>query len=157
MAALQDLIARADAALAEVRKTLADPEELALPGGENGIDALNEWLSTLEQNVANGRFAAVKVGMVKWERDYDDRLNAARAGYAHNRALLDERDELRGRFNALCAKADALQRRGVVLGAAVATASRETKSVLDAIPFDMRAARRLVAAFEAAVAAASKL
>jgi len=129
---------------------------MAPPDGDDVIASLNEWLSALEQNAVGGRFAAVKVGMVKWEREYDDRLKAARASYDHNRALLDERADLRGRFTALRAKADALRSRGVVLGEAVETTSGQARSVLDAIPFDIRAARRLVEAFEAAVSAASR-
>jgi chromosome segregation ATPase len=153
---LQDTIKRSTAAFAEARETIVDPEELAPPDGDNSVESLAEWLSTLEQNVAGGRFAAVKVGLVKWERAYDDRLSAARTSYDRNRALLDERDELRGRFKALRAKADALRSRGVVFGEAVESASRQAQSVLDAIPFDMRAGRRLVGIFEAAVSAASK-
>ena len=118
--------------------------------------SLAEWLRTLEQNTADGRFAAVKVGIVKWERDCNDQLSAARAGYDHNRALLDERVELKGRFKAISAKADALRSRGVVFGEAVETASRQASGVLDTIPFDIVTGRRLVEAFEAAVLAASR-
>lgn len=156
LAELQDLVVRSAAAFVEARRTIAPPEELALLGGDNAVTSLAEWLRTLEQNSADRRFAAVKVGMVKWERECNDRLNAAQASYDHNRALLDERVELKGRFKAISAKADILRSRGVVFGEAVEAASSQAKTVLDAVPFDIRTGRRLVEAFEAAVSAASR-
>ena len=147
---------RSAAAFVEARQTIAAPEELAQPEGDTATASLAEWLRTLEQNSADGRFAAVKVGMVKWERECNDQLNAARASVDRNRALLDERVELKGRFKAMSAKADILRRRGVVVGEAVEAASSQASGVLDAIPFDIRAGRRLVEAFEAAVLAASR-
>jgi hypothetical protein len=156
LAELQDVIARSATTFAEARQTIAPPEELAQPVGAAEAASLAEWLRALQQNTADGRFAAVKVGMVKWERECSDKLNAARAGNDHNRALLDERVELQGRFKAVSAKAGALRKRGVVFGEAVEAASRQASGVLDAVPFDIRTGRRLVAAFEAAVAAASR-
>jgi hypothetical protein len=156
LAELQDLVVRSAAALAEARQTIAPPDELALLGADDAAAFLAQWLKTLQQNFAEGRFAAVKVGMVKWEREYNDKLNAARASYDHNQALLDERAELKGRFKAISAKADILRSRGVVFGEAVEAASRQARSVLDAIPFDIRTGRRLVEAFEAAVSAAGR-
>jgi hypothetical protein len=153
---LQDLAARSAAALDEARRTIAPPEELALPGGDNAVASLAEWLRTLEHNFAEGRIKAVKVGMEKWEREISDQLSVARACYDHNRALLDERAELQGRFKAVSAKADILRSRGVVFGEAVGAASSQAKSVLDAVPFDIRTGRRLVEAFEAAVSAAGR-
>ena len=156
LADLQDVIAQSASTYAEARQTIAPPEELAQPVGATETASLAEWLRTLEQNTADGRFAAVKVGMVKWERECNDKLNAARAGNDHNRALLEERVELQGRFKALSAKAGALRSRGVIFGEAVEAASRQASSVLDVVPFDIRTGRRLVEAFEAAVAAASR-
>jgi hypothetical protein len=94
--------------------------------------------------------------MVKWERACNDQLNAARASFDHNRALLDEAAELKGRFKAISAKADILRSRGVVFGEAVEAAERRARSVLDAVPFDIRDGRRLVEGFEVAVSAASR-
>ena len=138
LAELQDLITRSAATFVEARQTIGAPEELAQPAGDTAMASLAEWLRTLEQNTADGRYAAVKVGIVKWERDCNDQLNAARAGYDHNRALLDERVELKGRFTAISAKANTLRSRGVVFGEAVETASRQASGVLDTIPFDIR-------------------
>jgi hypothetical protein len=156
LAELQDLAARSATAFDEARQTIAPPEELANPGGANAVASLADWFRSLEQNSADGRFAAVKVGMPKWELECNNQLSAARASYDHNRALLDERAELQGRFKAISAKAGILRSRGVVFGESVDTTSTQAKSVLDAIPFDIRAGRRLVEAFEAAVSAAGR-
>src|SRR5690242_6016008 len=156
IAELGDLIARSKAAFAEAHETLADPEGLLPPAGDDVVSSLDDWLRTLEQNTAAGRFAAVKVGMAKWEQACNERLEAARATCARNSAGLDERTELRGRYRALCAKADALRSRGVALGDAAEAACGQGKSVLDAIPFDLRAGRRVVEALEAALSAARK-
>ncbi len=158
LAELRDLVARSGAAYVEAREKIADPAGLVPPTGdeEKDVEALDAWLKTLEQNAATGRFAAVKVGMAKWQQTCSNRLDMARASHARNSAGLDERTELRGRFRALCAKADALRSRGVALGEAAEAASRQGKSVLDAIPFDLPAGRRVVEAFEAALSAARK-
>jgi hypothetical protein len=153
---LRDLVTRSAAVYAEAREKLADPEGLAPPPRDEDVETLDAWLRTLERNAAAGRFAAVKVGMAKWDRSCSDRLEVARASYARISAGLDERTDLRGRFRALCAKADALRSRGVVLGEAAEAASRQGTSVLDAIPFDLRAGRGVVEALEAAVSAARK-
>jgi ElaB/YqjD/DUF883 family membrane-anchored ribosome-binding protein len=156
IAELRDLVARSRAAFAEAHEKLADLEGLMPPAGDEVVSSLDDWLRTLEQNSAAGRFAAVKVGMAKWEQACNERLEAERASCARNSAGLDERTELRGRYRALCAKADALRSRGVALGDAAEAACGQGKSVLDAIPFDLRAARRVVGALEAALSAARK-
>lgn len=156
IAELRDLIARSEAAFTEAQEKLADPQELTPPAGDEIVSSLDDWLRTLEQNAAAGRFAAVKVGMAKWEQTCSERLEAERASYARNTAGLDERTELRGRYRALCAKADALRSRGVALGDAAEAARRQGTSVLDAVPFDLHAGRRVVEALEAALSAARK-
>jgi len=158
LAELRDLLARSRTTFAEAREQIAEPAGLVPPTGDEDkdVEALEAWLRTLEQNAAAGRFAAVKVGMAKWEQTCSDHLDVARASYARNSAGLNERADLRGRFRALSAKADALRSRGVALGEAAETASRQGKGVLDATPFDLRAARRVVEAFEAALSAARK-
>jgi hypothetical protein len=158
VAELRDLVARSAAAFAEARVKIADPMGLAPPAGDEAqvVETLDAWLRTLEQNAVDGRFAAVKVGMAKWEQTCNDRLVRERANYARNSAGLDERTELRGRFKALCAKADTLRSRGVALGEGAEAASTQGKSVLDTIPFDLPAARRVVGALEAALSATRK-
>lgn len=156
LAELRDLMARSQAAFTEACEKIAEPAGLVPPTGHEAVETLDTWLKTLEQNAAAGRFDAVKIGMTKWEQVCSDRLDVERAGYARNSAGLDERIELRGRFRALCAKADTLRSRGVTVGEAAETASRQGKSVLDALPFDLQAGRRVVEAFEAALSAARK-
>lgn len=156
LAELQDLIARSSAAFVEAREKIADPENLAPPNGDETVATLDAWLRTLEQHAAAGRFAAVKLGMAKWEQTCSDRLDAERASYERNKAGLDERADLRGRYRALCAKADALRNRGLALNEAAEAAMRDGKTVLDVIPFDLGAGRRLVESFEAALSAARK-
>jgi hypothetical protein len=148
---LDDLIARSGAAFTEAREKIADPEGLTPPAGDEVVSSLDSWLRTLEKHTASGRFAAVKVGLARWEQACNDCLEVERANYARNRAGLDERAELRGLYRALCAKAVALQSRGVALGEMAEAACRQGKSVLDAIPFDLRAGRRVVETLQAAV------
>jgi hypothetical protein len=156
LAQLRDLIARSGAAYAEAREKIANPQGLVPPNADADVESLETWLRTLEQNVEAGRFAAVKVGMAKWEQGCRDRLDVERTRYSQNRAGLDERDELRGRFNALRAMADTLRSRGLVLGEAAESLSQQAKIVLDAIPFDISTGRRLVAEFESIVSSARK-
>src|SRR5262245_30115554 len=62
---LSDLIARSGAAFKEARETIADPEGLTSPAGDEVVSSLDSWLRTLDQHAASGRFAAVKVGLAK--------------------------------------------------------------------------------------------
>jgi hypothetical protein len=156
LAELRDVMARSAAAYTEAREKIADSDGLAPPAGDDIVQSLDDWLRTLDATAIAGRFAAVKLGMAKWEQASSDRLALERATYQRNQAGLDERTELRGRFRALCAKADALRGRGVALGAAAEAAASQGKALLDTIPFDLPAARRLVDGFEAALSAARK-
>jgi hypothetical protein len=151
-----DLLARSGAAYTEAREKIADPEGLTPPAGDEVVASLDSWLRTLVQHAASGRFAAVRVGLAQWEQVCNERLDVERVHYARNSAGLDERAELRGRYRALCAKAAALQRRGVALGGPAEAACGQGKSVLDAIPFDLRAGRRVVETLEAAVSTARR-
>jgi predicted nucleic acid-binding Zn-ribbon protein len=146
---LRDTIARSRAAFNEAQTTILPPVSLISPASDEAVDSLDSWLQTLAQNVSAGRFDAVRIGITRWEQAYNDLLQKEQAGYEQNNAELAERIELRGRFNALCAKANILRSRGLILDRAV---EEQTRAILDAVPFDVQTGRRLVKTFEAALA-----
>jgi hypothetical protein len=67
--------------------------------------------------------------------------------------LLDERADLRGRFSALQAKAQAFAARGVTLGETLQRLTEETEQALREKPFHAEQGRQLLAAYEIALAA----
>ena len=154
IAELRGLVTQAGAAYAEARAALADTTGLVPPATIEGVAALEAWHASLAQAVQAGRYGAAAVGLAKWQQACDTQLAEARTAATRIRQALDERDELRGRFSALVAKAEALLRRGQIRGANLQPLATATRTLLQTTPFDLSAARNSVAAFEAALAAA---
>lgn len=150
---LRELSLRCRAACEETRRKIAGPHKLQEPLADEVVDSLGAWLATLEETVAAGRWAAAKVGLAKWRAVLAARVEAERKVYAQDRALLDERADLRGRFSALGAKAQAFVARGVELGETLRHMTSETEQALRQLPFDPEQAKKLVAAYEIALAA----
>lgn len=150
---LKDLSQRTHAAIEETRLRIANPGRMVEPIADEIIASLAAWLATLEKTLAAGRWQAAAVGLQRWEANCATRLEAERSAYKHNCAELDERTELRGRFRALCAKAQSYEQRGVALGETLARMAEETDEALSARPFNLESGRRLVAMYEAALAA----
>ena len=154
LAELTELAQRSRAAIEEARSKLAHPAGLVEPVTAEALASLAAWLDTLEATLARGQASAVKVGLAKFHADCASRLEAERRNYARNRADLDERVELKGRFTALSAKAAALAERGLALGPTLRELAREADEALAAKPFDADSGRKLVAGYETALAAA---
>jgi hypothetical protein len=138
-------------ALVQAREKILEPEGLSEPMDDAGRQGLADWLDTLRTTFAGGRWRAAKVGLDRWGAAADAALAAERQRLAANRAALDERAELQGRFKALRAKGDALARRGPV-PPGLPEAAREAEAALQARPFDLPAGRRLVSTFESLLA-----
>ncbi len=74
------------------------PEELA---------AIDRWLARLETNFQAGEISPTQVGLTNWLNRIETYTGAAQAALVANRLPLDTRQELRGRLEALTAKAGA--------------------------------------------------
>jgi len=145
---LRQTMARSAAAIEEAKLKIVGADGFADPGDVQSVASLDEWLEKLRETATEGRWNAVSVGLRRWQTAVESRLNTARHGLAANRRLIDERDELRGRFQALCAKARALEQRGHVFSGAFQKLTADTGAVLEARPLDLEVARRALATFE---------
>jgi hypothetical protein len=95
------------AAATQVRQKVADSIGLPSPLPSEKIDGLREWLNRLEKKYADGMLDPVAVGLRNWNMAAQDYVSIDKAALSANRAPLEARNELRGRFDALKAKARA--------------------------------------------------
>jgi len=153
VAELKDLAGRSSAAIEEARAKILHPEGLMQPVSDESIASLSAWLTTLECNVGAGRSSAAKVGLERWHAQSESLVTAQRQAYARNRAALDERADLKGRFRALQAKAGALAARNIPTDPVVQSLGLESETALNTVPIDLNRARRAVDSYESALSA----
>jgi len=128
LADLAALVARAAGLRADRIAKISNPAPSgSLPA--DPTDELRTWLSTLAKTVAAGRPHAALVGSRSWTAQAE-RCVAELDGIAQeDKRLLDVRDDLRGRFSALSAKARARAAEGR-LNAETATLFKQTQALL---------------------------
>ncbi len=119
------------------------PMGIPLPNAE--ITELELWLGRLTAKFATGTIAPVRVGLTNWL----DRIQAdtivAESALAANRLPLDTRQELRGRLDALTAKALA---KGKVENPLLTDLAVRARQVLYSSPTDLTVAIDLVREYE---------
>ena len=92
-------------------------------------DELRTWLATLAKTVADRRPRAALIGAKSWTAQADRAVAELDAIAAEDKRLLDAREDLRGRFSALTAKAQARAAEGR-LGAEAAALLQQTRALL---------------------------
>jgi hypothetical protein len=108
-ARLAALAARRDEASrlrAERLAKIKDPAPAAALPPDPAVE-LRSWLGTLAKTVADRRPRAALVGAKTWLAEVERAIGTFDAGAAEDKRLLDAREDLRGRFSALTAKARA--------------------------------------------------
>jgi len=149
---------RAEAALAEVEQThrdalaaaaetefkIADRKALASPATSEQLERLRAWLDQLERRLAEGALDTLHAGLTHWRSTADDCSARDRAAIAAHRGALSARRELRGRIEALKAKARAL---GVAEDGALAHLAAEAEATIAERPTRLDAAAAAVAAY----------
>ena len=143
-------IASGGAALREAQVKCLNPQGLlealddsCLSDSQRG---LGPWLQRLRRIADDGDWRSACRGVDQWQRVADDTLASARRVLEANTAPLLERDELRGRLNALEAKAGRL---GLAEDPALSALRDEARTVLYTAPTDLSVAADLVARFGA--------
>src|SRR5262249_47826299 len=96
---------QATAALAESQVKVVTQASPPPPMTEETLEALAQWLQRLERTWAEGRWAPVQVGVQNWLARAQACLVGEEQVAAACRAPLELRQELRGRLQALKAKA----------------------------------------------------
>lgn len=143
----------AEAAYAEAHTKIVGATRLPLPAaGEKGNE-LRTWLDRLEKKYSEGLLDAVTVGLRNWQAALESCIAQERATSAAHCALLEARAELRGRLDALRAKARAY---GIAEESSVAGASEKAEALLYARPTDLDLAAAAVRDYEQRVNGAGR-
>ncbi len=87
----------------QIRITHSFPMFPQLPPQD--MSEISQWLGRLEIKFQAGTISAVQVGLTNWLAKMEAYTHAAQAALTANRRPLDTRQELRGRLDALTAKA----------------------------------------------------
>ena len=81
--------------------------EPSAPQDEQKLEALRSWLLRLEERFRLGMLDPILVGLEKWNKAANECVFQERASLNANQSPVNERNELRGRLEALKAKARA--------------------------------------------------
>jgi hypothetical protein len=109
------------------------------------LDALTSWLTRLTATLAEGNIHAATVGLDNWMAKTKEYIALQDNAMREQRQLLETRQELRGRLNALQAKALA---RGLSEDATLTQLALQAKQLLYARPTPLNQAITLVTAYE---------
>lgn len=155
VAAIEDLVGRARAALALTRTKMADTAGLSEPPDldAGGDRALRPWLARLEASAGAGQWEAAAAGLTAWKAAADTLEADAQRALDAGAAPLARRNELRGLLDAYRAKAGAV---GRVEDGNLARLYEEARQVLYTAPCVLATAEGLVQQYVAAVNAAKR-
>jgi hypothetical protein len=140
-----ELHRQTEAAFVESREKVGDYPGVQNPLAQETIDALCQWLSRLETKFAEGLLNPVRVGLDNWMAKAREYIAAEEKACIANNAPLKLRQELRGRLDALKAKALA---RGLVEDAVLTKLAEQAKQLLYTRPTPLEKAAELVSQYE---------
>lgn len=145
---LQQLIevrAKAEAAFTESQEKVVDRSTLKSPLTNEQIDAVTQWLTRLENKYKEGLLNPVSIGLENWNAKVKEYIAAEQAALTANNAPLQLRQELRGRLDALKAKALA---RGLAEDPILSELAEKAKQLLYTRPTPLDKAAELVTLYE---------
>ena len=142
---LTELNQQAIAAHAEVQEKVSDAVKLPLPLNVTTIAALDQWLHRLEANLAAGMVQPIAVGLANWTVKVQAAIATEQQTLTANRLPLETRRELRGRLDALKAKALG---RGLAEDSTLSALATQAKQLLYTRPTSLVQATELVKQYE---------
>jgi hypothetical protein len=137
----------------QARLKIAGADALPSPIGDDHVAGLRDWLDRLVKKSAEGIADPVAVGLRNWTAAAEACVAKDQASLAATRAPVEERNELRGRLDALKAKARAY---GVAEDDDLAGLAREAQALLYTRPVVLDRAAAAVAAYEKSLNSGSK-
>ena len=140
-------------AAVEAKAKIAPSKALPQPVAEEKLTRLRDWLGQLDRRWSEGAQETATAGLRNWHDAACVLGKEDTAARDRNRAALEVRRELRGRLEALKAKARSI---GVAEQPSIAAIANEADSVLANKPTDMERAAAGVAAYSGAVNGARK-
>ncbi|MBO3460520.1 hypothetical protein G7B40_000800 [Aetokthonos hydrillicola Thurmond2011] len=142
---LLELHSNATAAFDESTLKVIEHSMLQKPLAIEEIEALSSWLRRLETKFVEGSVKPVEVGLENWTIKAKQYIASVEAVYLANKAPLDTRAELRGRLEALKAKALA---RGRVEDTILSELASQAHQLLYTRPTPLNKAAELVSQYE---------
>ncbi len=142
---LQQIDRETIAAYTESQSKINHNLPLLAPLPAEELAEMEKWLERLAAKFATGTIAPINVGLTNWTNKLQVYRNAAETVLAANRLPLDTRQELRGRLDALCAKALAKNR---VEDPTLAALASQARQVLYTSPTELDLAIDLVQRYE---------
>lgn len=142
---LKEIHSLAIAAFAECQDKVLDHSILLPPLSEEQIEALRQWLMKLETKLAEGLVNPIIVGLDNWTIKAREYIASEQQAYAVNNAPLQTRRELRGRIDALQAKALARQ---LIEDPILTELALQAKQLLYSRPTPLNKAAELISQYE---------
>ena len=133
------------AAFAESQEKVVDHSLLQDPIASEHLSALSQWLTRLEAKLTEGLVNPVLIGLENWMTKTQETVASEKRAYSANVKPLETRRELRGRLDALKAKALA---RGRSEDATLVELAAQAKQLLYTHPTPLDAAIALVSQYE---------
>ncbi|MCC3410715.1 MULTISPECIES: hypothetical protein [unclassified Microcoleus] len=130
---------------AEYQEKITEAATRSQPLADEQIEALNQWLARLEIKFKEGIFQPVKIGLQNWRVRTQEYLSAQQQAYTDNQTALEMRQELRGRLQALQAKALA---KGMAENEQLSQIAQQAKQLLYTRPTPLGQAIQLVSEYE---------
>ncbi len=144
----------AQEAMAEARTKIVGGDRVPLLAPVEKQAELRVWLERLEKRLGEGLLDAVKVGLRNWWASLDSCLAQNRESHAASRGMCDLRAELRGRLEALRAKARIF---GLAEDGQVTALAAQAEALLYARPTDLEVATAAVRAYEQRVSGSRRV
>jgi hypothetical protein len=145
---LQQLITlnqEAIAAFAETQEKISDCPNLALPLPLEQIEAMEQWLKRLETKLQEGLTSPVSIGLENFTTKVSEHIAIEKKAISTNLLLMQSRQELRGRLDALKAKATA---KGYAEDMQLAKLAEQAKQLLYTRPTPLKQAEETVKQYE---------
>ncbi|MBA3923067.1 MAG: hypothetical protein H0X31_15785 [Nostocaceae cyanobacterium] len=141
---LQKFHTQTAATLRETQEKVSECN-LLQPLPPEAIAALSQWLTKLETKLAEGLVSPVMIGLDNWTVKASEYIRSEKHASEANSAFLHTRLELRGRLDALIAKALA---RGMVEDSSLTELAMRAKQLLYTRPTPLNQAAELVSRYE---------
>ncbi|MBD2606239.1 hypothetical protein H6G81_17310 [Scytonema hofmannii FACHB-248] len=142
---LKEIHTKAIAAFAECQDKVLDHSILLPPLRSEQIEALRQWFMKLETKFAEGLVNPIIVGLDNWTIKAREYIASEQQAYAVNNAPLQTRQELRGRLDALQAKALA---RRLIEDTILTELALQAKQLLYSRPTPLNKAAELISQYE---------
>jgi hypothetical protein len=142
--ALRELCEKALLQMPEWQDKIVQTQSIVIPSSEVVVE-LTQWLDRLSKNAQDGNVLPVKVGLSRWQVQFEIALTQVQAAIDQMTQALQQRIELRGRLTAMKAKASFM---GRAEDSVLCTIEAQAEKVLYSRPTDLQVSQQLIGEYE---------